>query len=89
MPKPNRKPKLKVYRTPIGFHDAFVAAPNQKAALDAWGAKTNLFARDLAEEVTDPKLTRTPLGDPGKVIKVLRGSEAEQLAALKKSRRRS
>ena len=31
-------PKLKVYRTPIGFHDAYVAAPSQKAALDAWGS---------------------------------------------------
>lgn len=32
-----RKQKLKVYRTPIGFHDAYVAAPSQKAALKAWG----------------------------------------------------
>ena len=27
-----RATKLKVYRTPIGFHDAYVAAPSQKAA---------------------------------------------------------
>ena len=26
---------LKVYRTPIGFHDAYVAAPSKKAALRA------------------------------------------------------
>ena len=44
MPKAKRKPKLKVYSTPIGFHDALVAAPSQKAALEAWGAGTNLFS---------------------------------------------
>jgi hypothetical protein len=27
-----RVAKLKVFRTPIGFHDAYVAAPSQKAA---------------------------------------------------------
>ena len=44
---------LKVYRTPIGFHDAYVAAPSQKAALAAWGADANLFARGSAEQVTE------------------------------------
>jgi hypothetical protein len=77
-----RKQKLKVYRTPIGFHDAFVAAPSQKAALEAWGADTNLFGRGIAEQVTDAKLTRVPLENPGQVVKVLRGTPAEQLAAL-------
>jgi hypothetical protein len=72
---------LKVYRTPIGFHDAYVAAPSQKAALEAWGADRNLFARGDAELVTDTKLTLAPLADPGKVIRVARGSEAEHLAA--------
>ena len=73
--------KLKVYRTPIGFHDAYVAAPTQKAALEAWGADRNLFARGDAEIVTDAKLTRAPLAHPGEVIRVARGSEAEHLAA--------
>lgn len=31
-------PTLKVFRTPIGFHDAYVAVPSQKAALEAYGA---------------------------------------------------
>jgi hypothetical protein len=31
--------KLKVFRTPIGFHDAYVAAPSRKAALEARQAK--------------------------------------------------
>ena len=73
--------KLKVYRTPIGFHDAYVAVPSQKAALEAWGAERNLFARGDAELVTDTKLMRAPLAEPGKVIRVARGSEAEHLAA--------
>jgi hypothetical protein len=72
---------LKVYRTPIGFHDAYVAASSQKAALTAWGSDANLFARGVAEQVTDPALTAEPVAHPGEVIKRLRGSAAEQLAA--------
>lgn len=80
-----RKAKLKVYRTPIGFHDAYVAAPSQKAALEAWGAGGNLFARGEAEIVEDPRLTKAPLARPGEVIRVLRGSAAEQVKALGKT----
>lgn len=80
--KAAKSPKLKVYRTPIGFHDAYVAAPSQKAALAAWGSDANLFARGVAEEVTDPALIEEPLAHPGTVVKRLRGTAAEQLAAL-------
>lgn len=82
-----RMQKLKVYRTPIGFHDAYVAAPSQKAALEAWGSDANLFARGVAEQVTDPALMKEPLAQPGKVIRKLRGTAEEQLAALPKSAR--
>ena len=74
--------KLKVFRTPIGFHDAYVAAPSQKAALEAWGAGTNLFAAGAAELVTDPKLTEEPLAHPGQVIRKVRGTEDEHVRAL-------
>lgn len=77
-----RTAKLKVFRTPIGFHDAYVAAPSQKAALDAWGSDSNLFAAGAAEQVSEPELMEVPLARPGEVIKVLRGSKAEQVAAL-------
>ena len=77
-----RKGKLKVFRTPIGFHDAYVAAPSQKAALEAWGSDSNLFASGAAEQVAEPELTEVPLARPGEVIKVLRGTKAEQVAAL-------
>jgi hypothetical protein len=79
--------KLKVYRTPIGFHDAYVAAPNQKAALKAWGADADLFARGVAELVTDESLTREPLENPGEVIRRRRGSDAENMAALPKAKK--
>ena len=73
---------LKVFRTPIGFHDAYVAAPSRKAALAAWGSDADLFARGIAEEVTDPALTADALAAPGTVIRRSRGTAAEQLAAL-------
>ena len=75
--------KLKVYRTPIGFHDAYVAAPSQKAALKAWGSDANLFARGVAEQVTDPALMKEALAKPGTIIRTLRGTAKEQLAALR------
>jgi hypothetical protein len=75
-------PKLKVYRTSTGFHDAYVAAPSQKAALKAWGSEHDLFARGVADVVTDPVLTKEPLAKPGQLIKRLRGTAAEQIAAL-------
>ena len=78
--------KLKVFRTAAGFHDAYVAAPSRKAALAAWGADKDLFARGAAEEVTDPALTEAPLAKPGEVVKVSRGSRDEQLAALPEDR---
>ena len=73
---------LKVYRTAIGFHDAYVAAPSMKAALAAWGTDKNLFARGVAEQVTDPALTAAALARPGEVVRVPRGSPAEHVRAL-------
>lgn len=75
---------LKVFVTPIGFHDAYVAASSQKAALAAWGADSNLFAAGSAERVDDPALMREPLAHPGQVIRRLRGTLAEHIAALPK-----
>ena len=80
--KPKRKQQLKVFVTPIGFHDAYVAAPSQKAALEAWGADSNIFAQGIAEQVTDPTLMEGPLASPGKVIKRVRASADEHFAEL-------
>lgn len=73
---------LKVFRTAIGFHDAYVAAPSRKAALAAWGTDKDLFARGAADVVDDPALIAAPLAHPGEVIRVLRGSPAEHVKAL-------
>ena len=74
--------KLKVFRMPIGFEDAYVAAPSRKAALKAWGAEHDQFARGIAEEVTDPGLTAEPLARPGEVVRKSRGDLVRQLKAL-------
>jgi hypothetical protein len=81
--------RLKVFRTPAGFHDAYVAAPSRKAALAAWGADADLFARGLAEEVTDAALMEAPLATPGEVVKRSRGSAEEHLAATPSPRRKA
>jgi hypothetical protein len=67
---------------PIGFEDAYVAAPSRKAALLAWGAEHDQFARGVAEEVSDPALMAEPLAHPGEVIRKSRGDLASQLKAL-------
>lgn len=77
------KRPLKVYRTSIGFQDAYVAATSQKAALEAWGTEKNLFSAGLAELVTDPKLTKAPLAKPGAIVRASRGTAAQHLAAAK------
>lgn len=73
---------LKVYRTAIGFHDAYIAVPTKKAAIEAWGAGSDIFQRGEAEEVTESDLTAEPLASPGVVIKRLRGSSDDHMAAL-------
>lgn len=78
---------LKVFRTPIGFHDAYVAAASQNAALAAWRADADLFARGMAERVTDPQLAAEPLKKPGQVIRRPRGTAAEHIAALPREHR--
>ena len=60
--------KLKVFRTTIGFHDAYVATPSRAAALRAWGATTDLFAMGAAEEVAQEALMAKPLAAPGAII---------------------
>lgn len=74
-----RKQKLKVFKTPIGFHDAYVAAPSRKAALDAWGAGTDLFSARIAEEVKDldGASAKEALATPGEIIRAARSAADE------------
>ena len=81
--------RLKVFRTPIGFHDAYVAAASMKAALEAWGADSNLFAQGIAEQVTDAALMKAPLASPGEVVRVARGTAADHVRAVGKAKPRN
>jgi colicin import membrane protein len=46
--------KLKTFVTSLGFFDQAIAAPSMKAALEAWGAGSNLFHQGVAKETDDP-----------------------------------
>lgn len=86
-PSPGRR-RLKVFKTPIGFHDAYVAAPSRKAALAAWGAGTDLFSAGIAEEVKDGgEAAVAALAKPGDVVRAKRGGGKEVTADRPSSRR--
>src|SRR3981189_2213362 len=61
--------KLKTYQTSLGFFDLAIAAPSMKAALEAWGADSNLFHQGAAKESNDPDAVATAMAAPGVVLK--------------------
>jgi colicin import membrane protein len=61
--------KLKTYETSLGFFDQAIAAPSMKAALEAWGTKTNLFHQGVAKEVDDPDVIAATMRKPGVILK--------------------
>jgi hypothetical protein len=62
--------RLKVYEARIGFYDVVVAAPNQTAALKAFGVHANLFADGAARVTTDPQAVRAALSAPGEPVRL-------------------
>lgn len=66
--------KLKTYRTSLGFYDLAIAAPSMKAALEAWGAGSNLFHQGHAKETDDPEVVAATMAKPGVVLKRPAGS---------------
>jgi hypothetical protein len=60
--------KLKTYQTSLGFFDLAVAAPSMKAALEAWGADSNLFHQGAARH-EDPHIVAATMAAPGVVLK--------------------
>ncbi|QQN62206.1 cell envelope biogenesis protein TolA [Bradyrhizobium diazoefficiens] len=66
--------KLKTYRTSLGFFDQAVAAPSMKAALEAWGADSNLFHQGVATQTDDPEIVAATMEKPGVVLKRPAGS---------------
>ena len=61
--------KLKTYQTSLGFFDLAIAAPSMKAALEAWGADSNLFHQGAAKESEDPDVVAATMAAPGVVLK--------------------
>jgi hypothetical protein len=61
--------KLKTYQTSLGFFDQAIAAPSMKAALEAWGADSNLFHQGAAKESHDPDVVAATMAKPGVVLR--------------------
>lgn len=73
MAKPKRK--LKTYQTSLGFYDQAIAAPSMKAALEAWGASSNLFHQGVARQTDDPDVVAATMARPGVVLRRPVGSD--------------
>ncbi|APG15400.1 hypothetical protein M2232_008063 [Bradyrhizobium japonicum] len=67
--------KLKTYQTSLGFFDLAVAAPSMKAALEAWGADSNLFHQGAAKESDDRGVIEATMAKPGVVLRRPVGSD--------------
>jgi colicin import membrane protein len=67
--------KLRTYRASIGFYDLAVAAPSMKAALEAWGAGSNLFHQGVAKESGDREVVASTMAKPGIVLRRPVGSD--------------
>jgi hypothetical protein len=91
--------KLKTFQTSLGFYDLAIAAPSMKAALEAWGAGSNLFHQGAAKETDNPEVVAATTSKPGVVLKRPAGSNGrfaehadlpdldEEASGRKKSRR--
>lgn len=69
--------KLKTYQTSLGFYDLAIAAPSTKAALEAWGAGSNLFHQGFAHETDDPDVVAMTMSKPGVVLRRSRRLERQ------------
>ena len=67
--------KLKTFETSLGFFDLAIAAPSMKAALEAWGADSNLFHQGVAKESDDPDVVAATMAKPGVVLRRPVGSD--------------
>jgi hypothetical protein len=61
-------PRIKVFKTHIGFDDWVIATSSQKAALEAWDVSRNLFASGEAAVTDDPKEIDLALANIGKPV---------------------
>ena len=74
--------RLKTYQTSLGFFDLAIAAPSMKAALEAWGADSNLFHQGAAKESHDPDVIAATMAKPGVVLRRPVGSDRPSASML-------
>jgi len=80
-------PRIKVFRTTIGFTDWVVATSSQQAALEAWDVAQNLFAAGEAAITEDPTAIKLALDNIGKAVPLPKPTrKAAQKATKKKSK---
>src|SRR6195952_2509749 len=59
---------------PVIFDQA-IAAPSMKAALEAWGADSNLFHQGAAQESDDPDVIAATMAKPGVALRRPAGTD--------------
>lgn len=67
--------KLKTFQTSLASYHLAIAAPSMKAALEVWGASSNLFHQGAAEETDDLEVVAATMSKPGVVLKRPAGSD--------------
>jgi hypothetical protein len=78
-------PRIKVFRTRIGFHDWVVATSSQANALEAWDISRNLFATGEAEVSNDPADIDLALSNIGKPVAVPKSTNRKAATRAKNS----
>jgi len=66
---------LKIFVTHLGLHEVIVAAPSQRAAIEAWAAPANLFSRGRAWDTHGRGVYAIALEHPGRVFARPLGSD--------------
>ena len=61
--------KLKVFKAQMGFYESVVAAPSQKAALEAWGTHQDLFGAGMAAVTDEDAAVKAATAQPGVALK--------------------
>ena len=86
---PKLPPRIKVFRTRIGFHDWVVATSSQANALEAWDISRNLFATGEASVTNDLKEIELALANIGKPVALPKSVPKVRAAAAAKRGRAS